>query len=126
MKALSTSQTALNNNRINDRYINRVLNEEGSNLIKSQARIASKYNLKDTIPEISRRSFKVSSNNLEVRHALRQRFVDMRKGKGTKKLTAPIHNKIVYSHFNAIINKLAFGLTQDIRNQISNEYNIEI
>ena len=111
---------------IEQKYIDRVLKEESSNIMKAQDRIIGRYNIRQQVPEIGRRRYTVSNGKAEFTHPIRQRFIDMKYRKGVKQKTIPIHNKIVYGHFSHIVNKLAFGFTQEIKELIANEYNIEM
>ncbi len=127
MSAIDTLKSRNNKRIIENHYISRVLKEEASNIAESQDRIISRFSVMDTIPEIKRsRSFVVVGNELQATHALQQRFIDMRRRGGLAQKSVPIHNKIIYSHFNSLIRKLAYGFTQDIRTQIANEFNIPV
>jgi hypothetical protein len=46
------------------------------------------------------------------------------KGKGQKPV--PVHNKIIWGHFNNIIFKLAYGFTEDVKQSIARNYQIEL
>lgn len=127
MNVIGNSQAANANNIIEQKYIERILNKEAKSIIASQNRILAKYNPAQKDHIISKRRFTVKgSNNLEFVHAMSQRFIDMKRLRGAKKKAIPVHNQIIYTHFNNIINQLAFGLTDDIRQMIAKEYNLEI
>lgn len=113
------------NKAIESRYIQRVLNQEAANIFTSQDRVLSRFDTSQAALIKSKRSYKVNGSSLEVTHAMVQRFIDMRNIRGAKRKPIPNHNKVIYTHFNYIINKLAFGLTQDVKNLIAKEYQIE-
>lgn len=69
------------------------------------------------------RVFSVSDIELKYEHYAKHRFVDMRTravdGQRKKKKSHPIHNRIVWGHYNNIIRELAFGFTEEIKNELS-------
>ncbi len=126
MSAISTLGARNNFRIIEQKYIERVLREESTNIMEAQDRLISRHRLTRKIPEITRRRFTVSANRAEFVHPLRQRFIDMRRSRGIKGRSIPIHNKIIYGHFNDVIGRIAYGFTQDIVNEIANEYQIQL
>lgn len=126
MRAVSTLKSRNNANFIEQKYIDRVLQEEGSNILHAQDRVISRYNVARQVPEIGRRRFTVSNGKAEFTHPIRQRFIDMKYRRGVKQRSIPIHNKIVYGHFNKVVRRMAFGFTDDIKEMIANEHNIHI
>lgn len=107
-------------------YIQRVLKESGTNILRAQG-ITLSRSKGDKLNDIkSARRFKVTTNKAEFTHLMRQRFIDMRRIRGTKQKSIPLHNKIIYGEFSTIIRKLAYGFTQDIKNEIAQELNIVI
>ena len=114
------------NNIIEQKYIDRVLKQEANNIVNAQNRVLSRYDPSSKNLIISKRRFTVNGNNLEFVHSLQQRFIDMKRIRGRDKLSIPIHNKVFYGHFNNIINKLAFGLTDDVKELIAQEHNIKL
>ena len=122
------AQEALQNRNksiIERRYIDDVLQETGDYIKESQNRLFGNFDFKST-PIRERRTFIVSNNKLQFTHLLKARFIDMRRLNGRNKKQYPIHNKPVIEFYNSMVNKLHFGLTQDVRNKISNQLNIEI
>ncbi|WP_044403413.1 hypothetical protein [Lacinutrix sp. Hel_I_90] len=112
---------------IEQKYIDRVLKDEARNIFKAQKQLTERSKASPETKKLinSKRRFQVSNSSLEGSHAMLQRFIDMRNIRGLKRKPIPVHNKIIYYHFNSIINKLAFGLTDDVRNLIAKEYKIE-
>ena len=106
------------------RYIDNVLREELQNIEQAQNRQFTNFGFKSEAIR-SRRTFIVSNNIGEFTHLISQRFIDMKRLRGKTKKSYPIHNSIIMGHFSNIINKLHFGLTQDVRNSIANQLNIE-
>ena len=119
---------ARNDNKkfIEGKYIERVLNDESTEIYRAQERLISRFNVTKSIPEITQRKFSVVGTRMEFTHPLRQRFIDMRRIRGGRQRPVPLHNKVIYNHFNRIINKLAYGFTEDIKNAIGKEYNIQL
>ena len=68
------------------------------------------------------RTFNVSNGKLTYKHDKRHRFVDMKmrntkKGKVRKK-SHPIHNRILWGHYNSIIKELHFGFTHAVQEEL--------
>lgn len=124
MGAAETLKSRNNTKIIEQKYIERVLREESTNILRAQDRVISRHNISSKTPEISRRRFRVTGTSAEFVHPLRQRFIDMKYRKGVKQKTVPIHNKVIYNHFNKIVRRMALGFTEDIKNEIANTYNI--
>lgn len=111
---------------IEQKYIDRVLKDEGSRIIQEQDRVISRHGVRKKVPEITRRRFSVTNSRLEMIHPIRQRFIDMKTIRGQRQKAIEIHNKIIYGGFNSVVRRLAFGFTEDIKKMIANEYNIHI
>lgn len=109
---------------IKQKFIHSVLIEEAINIEESQDRVINNYSVSNVIKES--RTFAVTNNSISHRHSIRQRFIDMRRIRKGKQKPIPIHNKIIWGHLNSIIFKLAYGFTEDIKNTISKQYNIEL
>lgn len=111
---------------IEQQYINRVLNQHPKNIMQAQNKVLARFQ-PESINHIKRlRRFNVSGNTLTATHAKQQRFIDMKNIRGNKRNPIPVHNKVVYSHFNAIINQLAFGLTNDVKQLLAQQHNITL
>lgn len=69
------------------------------------------------------RVFSVSDIELHYEHFAKHRFVDMRTrnvhGKRKKKKYHPIHNRIVWGHFNNIVRELSYGFTEEVKRELS-------
>ena len=71
------------------------------------------------------RKFTVTDKSLEYSHPLVVRFIDMsyRKLEGgdrKKKVSHPVHNAPIFKHATYMIQELAFGYVQTIREQVGN------
>jgi hypothetical protein len=69
------------------------------------------------------RSFAVTDNEMEFEHLKVHRFIDMRTrkqkdGSSKKKKSYAIHNRIVMGQYSQLTKELAFGFTQEIKNQL--------
>lgn len=124
MSASQTLSKRSNKRVIEQKYIEQVLKEEAQNIESAQDDIFSNRNISNVIR--STRSFSVNDKTLTLRHHIRQRFDDMKKVRFLKQKSTGAHNKVIWGHFNNIIFKLAYGYTKDVKNQIANQYNIEI
>lgn len=118
--------TAHANNIIEQKYIQSVLNQEAESIFTEQKLVVDRSgtSTKDII--LQKRRFAVTGTTLEVEHAIVQRFIDMKYISGHKRKAIPVHNKVIYNHFNSIINQLAFGFTDSVRALIAQEHKIQI
>ena len=69
------------------------------------------------------RSFSVTDNEMNYEHLKVHRWIDMRTrankdGSKTKKKSYPIHNRIVMGQYNQLTKELAYGFTQEVKNQL--------
>jgi hypothetical protein len=69
------------------------------------------------------RSFSVTDNEMNYEHLKVHRWIDMRTrankdGSKNKKKFYPIHNRIVMGQYNQLTKELAYGFTQEIKNQL--------
>ncbi|MCD8435867.1 hypothetical protein LNJ03_11240 [Tenacibaculum dicentrarchi] len=124
MSAALTLAKRSKKNIIEQKYIDQVLREEASNIEKAQNVIFSNRNTPAVIR--NKRSFTINNGTLTHRHDIRQRFEDMRRVRFRKQKPTKAHNKVIWGHYNNMIFKLAYGLTQDVKNQIANDYKIEL
>ena len=106
------------------RYIDNVLREELDNIEQAQNRQFGNFGFQSQDIR-SKRTFIVTNNIGEFTYLIKERFIDMKRILGKTKKFYPIHNTIIMGHFSNVINKLHFGLTQDVRNSIANQLNIE-
>ncbi|NQY31276.1 MAG: hypothetical protein HRT69_17640 [Flavobacteriaceae bacterium] len=126
MSGVEVLKSRSNKKIIEQRYIDRVLQESATDIFRAQDKAIARFSGSGLDDIKANRSFKVTTNNIEFTHSLRQRFVDMRRVRGVKQKAVQLHNKVIYTHFNGIIRKLAYGFTQDIKNEIAQELNIVI
>lgn len=126
MTATEVLKSRNNKKFIEEKYIERVLKDESTEIFRAQERVISRFNVTKSIPEITQRKFSVIGTRMEFTHPIRQRFIDMRRIRGGRQRPVPIHNKVIYNHFNGIINKLAYGFIDAIKEAIGNEYNIQL
>lgn len=111
---------------IEDKYIQRILKQEASNIFSAQERILNKFNSSSKKTILEKRSFLISGTSLVISHSKLQRFIDMKNVRGRQRKPIPNHNAVIYGHLNSIINRISFGLTDDVRELISNDYNLEL
>ena len=95
-------------------------------MLRAQDKVISRYNVRKMIPEITRRRISVSGNRLTVTHPIRQRFIDMKTIRGQRQRAVQLHNKILYTHFNSIVGRLAYGFTEDVKNLIAKDLKIHL
>ena len=72
------------------------------------------------------RSFSVSENALKHEHNIQQRFIDMKRTRYGKQKALPVHNSIIYTHWNRIIYRLSNDLTSAVRAQLAKDLKIEL
>ena len=113
-------------NIISNTFIAQVLDEEAKNIIQAQDRVLSANNPASKNLIIASRSYSISGTTMQFTHAMQQRFIDMKRINGIKKKAVPVHNKIIYKHFNNIIAELKFGFTDDVQKLIANQHNIQL
>lgn len=105
------------------RFIGKVLSKEADEIAKAQDEKMSERGFSD--PAWDERKFVVADSVLTYTHKPQHRFVDMKTrntktGKKRKKYH-PIHNRIIYGHFNNIVRELQFGYTDAVKNSIKEE-----
>lgn len=70
----------------------------------------------------SERGFTATQTGLEYTHLKKHRFVDMKirnSKEGIKrKKNHPIHNRIIWGHYNQMIKELHFGFTDAVKDQL--------
>ncbi|WP_074406623.1 hypothetical protein [Aquimarina megaterium] len=125
MNGIDTLQNRSNANIITDHYIHEVLESAAEEIHDQQSRVIANAN-SNYQDLLDLRSYTISSGTLTLTHALRERFVDMKRIKGKSQKSLEVHNQIIWSQFNVIIGKLRYGFTQDIRNSIAGKFNIDM
>lgn len=104
-------------------FTSQVLQEEGQAILDDQTNVINRFNLVDSRNLLSQRFASAQGNTLHMAFPVYLRLLDI---KGNKKKAFPLHNSIVMGHFNEIARKLRFGFTEEVRQQLSMELNIEI
>ena len=102
------------------RFIKRVFSENSVYIDKSVSKEITTRGFESA--EWGDRSFTISDSALTYQHLGRHRFVDMKtrntkKGKIRKK-NHPIHNRIVFGHYNNIIRDLKYGFTDAVKEEL--------
>lgn len=105
------------------RFIRRVLQDTSKDIDRAQRSYISSRGFNNPNWN-SGRGFTVTQNELGYTHLKKHRFVDMKtrmtsKGKVRKK-SHPIHNKIIWGHYNNVIKELHFGFTNAIKEELRN------
>lgn len=105
------------------RFIRRVLQDTSKDIDKAQRSYMSGRGFESN-DWYSGRGFLVTENELGYTHLKKHRFVDMRtrtskKGKNRKK-SHPVHNKIIWGHYNNVIKELHFGFTNAVKEELRN------
>ncbi len=114
--------------QIKDEFIRRVLTEQGRAMNDASVRairkhITFKYGRSGRLENGN--TEQVSNNRLIITHPIHKRFLDMRSklrnGKPRKR-KYPIHNKIIFGHYNEIAYKLMYGFTKDVAREIQETF----
>lgn len=124
---MSAVQTLIGNNATNfitNKYIEQVLQEGGESIFERQDTLedSSIPNLQETLQA---RSYSVSNGTLSLSHLVQQRFFDIKPRK-SKLPYIPLHNKLIWSEYNAIAGKVAYGFLETAKQTIAQKYNIDI
>jgi hypothetical protein len=110
------------NEILKNRFIGKVLRQTADDLNRATFKKMKERGFK-TNDFYSGRAFSVSGVELKYEHFAKHRFVDMRTritdGVRKKKKSHPIHNRIVWGHYNNVIRELAYGFTEEIKNELS-------
>lgn len=105
------------------RFIQSVMQEAKEDIDKAQRNYLSSRGF-EANDWYDGRGFTVSTDGLEYTHLKKHRFVDMktrRTKEGIKKKRShPIHNRIIWGHYNNIIKELHFGFTEEIKEKLRN------
>ena len=97
--AFKLCSPALDNDLINQRRINNILEEEADNIIEAQDRILNREKDSPKIEYIeASRSFTVSNMNLKLEHHIQERFVDMKRTRYGRQKPVKVHNSIIFGH----------------------------
>lgn len=120
---LLESRENLSQQILERRFIRRVLQDTSKDIDKAQKSYMSGRGFENN-DWYSGRSFQVTENELGYTHLKKHRFVDMKtrtskKGKNRKK-SHPVHNKIIWGHYNNVIKELHFGFTNAVKEELRN------
>jgi hypothetical protein len=105
------------------RFIRSVSQDTAKDIDQSQRKYMSSRGFEGN-DWYSGRSFIATTDGFEYTHLKKHRFVDMKywntkKGR-TKRKPHPIHNKIIWNHYNNMIKELHFGFTEAVKHQLRN------
>ena len=127
MDAIQTLKSRDSNKLIERAFIKNILQEEVESLMKAQDRVFADA-VDNRKIELARnnRSFNITDNTIVHKHNIQQRFIDMQRTQYGKQKALPVHNKILFGHFNEIIYRVSTNLTQAVRAQIANDLNLEM
>lgn len=105
------------------RFIRKVLQESSKDIDQAQRKYISNRGFENNDWN-NARGFTVTENTMGYTHLKKHRFVDMKTrntkdGKKRKK-AHPIHNKIIWGHYNNIIKELHFGFTNAVKEELRN------
>lgn len=121
--SLLQSRENLSQQILERRFIRRVLQDSSKDIDKAQRNYMSGRGFENN-DWFSGRGFQVTENELGYTHLKKHRFVDMKKRtskKGTnRKKSHPIHNKIIWGHYNNVIKELHFGFTNAVKEELRN------
>ncbi len=122
---------------IKQRFVSKVLSEQGQRLLKNQGNALYKK-LKFHTGELkSSRSISVTGGDsldgkLSFCHLARERFLDMKRevqdksGRTRRRSGYDIHNRFIYGHFVAIARHLSVDLTDSVREGIRKQLKSEV
>lgn len=103
------------------RFITKVLRESGKDIDQAQRKVMSSRGF-DNNDWFSDRSFVTTDNQLDYTHLKKHRFVDMKfrnsKDGRKRKKNHPVHNRIIWGHYNNIIKELHFGFTNAVKEEL--------
>lgn len=114
---------------LQERFIQRILSEEAENIKieQSKAMRSRGFSQEDWYAD---RAYKVNDTVLQFEHLKKHRFVDMKtrvtKQGVKKKVSHPIHNRIIFGHANNIVRRLSFEYTDRMKKTLAQEFNIEL
>ena len=105
------------------RFIRKVLQGTSKDIDQAQRKYISGRGFENNDWNSSR-GFVVTENELGYTHLKKHRFVDMKSrtsktGKKRKK-SHPIHNRIIWGHYNNVIKELHFGFTNAVKEELQN------
>lgn len=119
--SLIDTRENLSDQILEGRFIRRVLQGTAKDIDQAQRKYISGRGFENENWN-SGRGFTVNQNELGYTHLKKHRFVDMKhrtssKGKNRKK-SHPIHNRIIWGHYNNVIKELHFGFTNAVKEEL--------
>lgn len=119
--SLAQTRDRFSQDILEKRFIKKTLQDVSQDIDKAQRNYMSSRGFENN-DWFNDRGFKVSEGQLDYTHLKKHRFVDMKmrdsqKGKRRKK-NHPIHNRILWGHYNNIIKELHFGFTHSVQEQL--------
>ena len=117
------SRENLSDQILERRFIRRVLQDTSKDIDHAQRAYISGRGFENNDWN-SKRGFTVTQNEMGYTHLKKHRFVDMKtrtsKNGKVRKKSHPIHNKIIWGHYNNVIKELHFGFTNAIKEELRN------
>lgn len=103
------------------KFVSRILLEEGQKMHAAQTKLMGQEGFSSR-HLLQQRKFTESEQKLLYKHSKALRFVDMKtrntkKGK-VKKVSYPVHNRILYGHANNIVRRVSFGFTERVKQEL--------
>lgn len=105
------------------RFTARVLRDTAKDIDEAQRKVMSSRGFESN-DWFSDRSFTTTESQLDYSHLKKHRFVDMKfrnskEGRKRKK-NHPVHNRIIWGHYNSMIKQLHFGFTNAVKEELRN------
>ena len=124
MSAVDQLKNSSNENFIARKYIDQVLQEGATHISAMQDKV-SQSSSRDINDILTTRQYSVSNGTLSLSNSIQERFVDMKpRFKNYKRVK--IHNAQIWTEFNLIAGKIAYGFLDSIKKTIAKEYKIDI
>ena len=105
------------------RFIRSVSQDTAKDIDKAQQKYMSSRGFEGN-DWYSGRSFFSFTDGFDYVHLKKHRFVDMKirmtKNGSSRRKAHPIHNKIIWGHYNNMIKELHFGFTEAVKHQLRN------
>lgn len=119
--SLIESRENISDQVVEGRFIRSVLSQAGQDIDKAQRAAMSSRGFENN-NWYNDRSFTATETELGYTHLKKHRFVDMKyrtsKAGRNRKKHHPIHNRIVWGHYNEIIKQLHFGFTEAVKQEL--------
>lgn len=126
MNGINLLQSRNRKNIIVSAFIDRTLQDEARRLKADQDRVFANSNDRVIDHVKNNRSYTVANNTLTHTHAIQQRFIDMKRIQGRSQKPVQGHNKPIYIHWNSILFRLRYELTESLRATIATNLKIDI